>query len=169
MWVWRVSISIDGARAFARGEMRIGPVRALSASAHAAAREVGYPSAMAAARAAGHATAVAHMAAHAHGVAYAEKASGLAAPHHPTAVADEARWQLNHASPAVRDVLRRLPAPPRRPARGADQRPAHECHGERMNTGPCRRCRSRMIRGSMRRVTDAQSVTDHRTPGAPRR
>ena len=33
--------AIDGLRAFARGEMRIGPVRALSAAAHAAAREVG--------------------------------------------------------------------------------------------------------------------------------
>lgn len=107
--------AIDGLRAFARGEMRIGPVRALSARAHAAAREVGDPAAVAAARAAGQAAAVAHMAAHARGVAYAAIAAGLAAPHGRTAVADEARWQLSHATPTVRDVLRRLP-PPIRPA-----------------------------------------------------
>jgi hypothetical protein len=104
--------AIDGLRAFARGEMRIGPVRALSARAHAAAREIGDPAAVAAARAAGHAAAVAHMAAHARGApAYAAMAAGLAAPHDPTAVADEVRWALSHASPAVRDVLRRLPPP----------------------------------------------------------
>jgi hypothetical protein len=107
--------AIDGLRAFARGEMRIGKVRALAARAHAAAREIGDPAAVAAARAAGHAAATAHMAAHARGVAYAAIAAGLAAPHDPTAVADEVRWQQSHASPTVRDVLRRLP-PPTRPA-----------------------------------------------------
>jgi hypothetical protein len=105
--------AIEGVRAFARGELRIGAVGALSARAHAAAREVGDPAAVAAARAAGHAAAVAHMAAHARGVAYAAKAAGLAAPDDPTDVADEARWQQSHASPTVRDVLRRLPAPTR--------------------------------------------------------
>jgi hypothetical protein len=95
--------------------MRIGRVRALSARAHAAAREIGDPAAVAAARAAGQAAGVAHMAAHARGAAvYAAKAVGLAAPHGVTAVADEVRWQLRHASPTVRDVLRRLP-PPTRP------------------------------------------------------
>jgi hypothetical protein len=108
--------AIDGLRAFARGEMRIGPVRALSARAHAAAREIGDPAAVAAARAAGQAAGVAHMAAHARGAAaYAAKAAGLAAPHDPTAIADEVRWQQSHASPTVRDVLRKLP-PPTRPA-----------------------------------------------------
>jgi hypothetical protein len=107
--------AIDGVRAFARGEMQIGEVRALSARAHAAAREIGDPAAVAAARAAGQAAGVAHMAAHARGVAYAAKAAGLAAPDDPTAVADEARWQLSHASPAVRDALGRLP-PLTRPA-----------------------------------------------------
>jgi hypothetical protein len=109
--------AIDGGRSFARGEMRIGPVRALAARAHAAAREVRDPAAVASARAAGHAAAVAHMAAHGRGVAYAAIAVGLAAPHDPTAVADEARWQLNHATPQVREVLRRLPPPP--PTAGA--------------------------------------------------
>jgi hypothetical protein len=106
--------AIEGLRAFARGEMRIGEVRALSAQAHAAAREVGDPAAVAAARAAGQAAGVAHMAAHARGAAaYASKAVGLAAPHDPTTVAEEIRWQQSHASPAVRDVLQRLPPPPR--------------------------------------------------------
>ncbi len=106
--------AIAGVRAFARGEARIGPVRALAAVAHAAARDVGDPAAVAAARAAGQAAGVAHMAAHARGAAaYAAKAAGLAAPDDPTAVADEVRWQLAHASPAVRGVLRRLPPPTR--------------------------------------------------------
>ena len=105
--------AIDGLRAFARGEMRIGKVRALAAQAHAAAREIGDPAAVAAARAAGQAAGVAHMAAHARGAAaYAAKAAGLAAPHDPTAVADEVRWQQSHASPTVRDVLLRLRPPP---------------------------------------------------------
>jgi hypothetical protein len=108
--------AIDGLRAFARGELRIGEVRALSALAHAAAREIGDPAAVAAARAAGHAAGAAHMAAHARGAAaYAAKAAGLAAPHDPTAAAEEVRWQRGHASPTVRDALRRLP-PPIRPA-----------------------------------------------------
>ena len=105
--------AIDGARAFARGELRIGPARALAVAAHAAAREVGAPAAVAAARATGHAVAVAHMASHARGVAYAAIAAGLAAPDDPDAVADEARWQLGITTPEVRAVLGRLPPPPR--------------------------------------------------------
>jgi hypothetical protein len=103
--------AIDGLRAFARGDMRIGKVRALAAQAHAAAREVGDPAAVAAARAEGQAAGVAHMAAHVLGApAYAAKAAGLAAPDDPTAVADEVRSALSNASPAVREVIRRLPA-----------------------------------------------------------
>jgi hypothetical protein len=106
--------AIDGLRAFARGEMRIGTVRTLAARAHAAAREVGDPAAVAAARAAGQAAGTAHMAAHARGAAaYAATAVGLAAPDSAADVADETRWQLDQASPAVRDVLRRLPPPVR--------------------------------------------------------
>jgi Imm-5 like putative immunity protein len=106
--------AIAGARAFARGAVRIGPVRALAARSHAAARAAGDPAAVAAARAAGHAAAVAHMAAHARGApAYAALAAGLAAVDHPTAAAGEVGWALSHASPAVRDVLRRLPPPVR--------------------------------------------------------
>jgi hypothetical protein len=104
--------ALDGLLAFARGELRIGRMRTLSAQAHAAAREVGDPAAVAAARAAGQAAAVAHMAAHARGVVYAAIAAGLAAPDDPAAVTDEASWQVRHASPSVRAVLRRLPPPP---------------------------------------------------------
>jgi hypothetical protein len=55
------------------------------------------------------------MAAHARGAAaHAAKAAGLAAAGDPAAAAaDEVRWALSHASAAVRDVLRRLPPPPR--------------------------------------------------------
>jgi immunity protein 5 of polymorphic toxin system len=105
--------AIEGLRAFARGEARIGKLRALSAAAHAAAREASNPAAVAAARAAGQAAAVAHMAAHARGVAYAAIAAGLAAPDQPAAMDNEAAWQLGHASAPVRDALRRLPPPPR--------------------------------------------------------
>jgi immunity protein 5 of polymorphic toxin system len=106
--------AIDGLRAFARGEMRIGKVRALSAQAHAAARDIGDPAAVAAARAAGQAAGVAHMAAHARGAAaYAAKAAGLAAPGDPSASPAEVRWQQTRASPGVRDALRRLPSPNR--------------------------------------------------------
>jgi hypothetical protein len=106
--------AIDGLRAFARGELRIGPARALAVAAHAAAREVGDPAATAAARAAGHAVATAHMGSHARGVpAYAAIAARLAAPEDPDASANELAWHVRHASPPVRDVLRRLPSPPR--------------------------------------------------------
>lgn len=105
--------AINGARAFARGELRIGPARALSAKAHEAAREVSNPAATAAARAAGHAAGVAHMAAHARGVAYAAIAAGLAAPTDSNATIEEAQWQLNHATPLVRNAMRKLPAPKR--------------------------------------------------------
>jgi hypothetical protein len=103
--------AIDALRAFARGERRMGELRALSARAHAAAREVRDPAAVAAARAAGQAAATAHMAAHARGVAYAVMAARLVTPEDPAAAAREAQWQLSHASLAVRDVLRRLPPP----------------------------------------------------------
>lgn len=104
--------AIEGARAFARGELRIGRLRAFAAAAHRAAREVGEPAAVAAARAAGHAAAVAHMAAHARGApAYGALAARLAAPANEAAADDEIRWASAHASPAVRDVLRRLPPP----------------------------------------------------------
>ena len=46
--------ALEGARTFARGELRIGPARVLAVAAHAAAREVADPAAVAAARAGPH-------------------------------------------------------------------------------------------------------------------
>jgi hypothetical protein len=105
--------AIGAARAFARGEMRIGAARASSAAAHAAARSVADPVAVAAARAAGHAAAVAHMAAHARGApAYAALAAGLAAPDDAEAARAALLAHVRRASPEARRVLRRLPPPP---------------------------------------------------------
>jgi hypothetical protein len=103
--------AIDAARAFARGERTIGPVRAVAATAHAAARSVGDPVAVAAARAAGHAAATAHMAAHARGAAaYATLARQLAGSD-DAALDEEMRWQRDRADARVREVLGRLPPP----------------------------------------------------------
>ena len=108
----RPRLAIEGVRAFARGEVRIGPARALSVAAHAAAREVSGPAATAAARAAGHAVATAHMGSHARGVpAHASIAAGLAAPDNPSAASSELAWAIDHASREVRAVLRKLPPP----------------------------------------------------------
>ena len=103
--------AIAGLRAFARGELRVWPVRSLAGHAHAAARELaGRPAAVAGARAAGQAAATAHMGAHALGAAaYAAKAVGLAAPDRPEAVAEEIRWQIGHLSGPALTALRGLP------------------------------------------------------------
>jgi hypothetical protein len=102
--------AIEGARAFARNELRVGPARTLAARAHAAARSVSDPAATAAARAAGHAVATAHMASHALGApAYAARAAAIAHPDDPAAAAAVVDWADEHASAAVREVLRRLP------------------------------------------------------------
>jgi len=97
-------------RAFARGELSAtGEIRRRFVDGGAA-REVSAPAAVAAARAAGQAAAIPHMGAHALGAAaYAAKATGLAAPGRPEAVAGEVRWQLRQMSPAAREALRTLP------------------------------------------------------------
>lgn len=99
--------AIAAARAFAAGSLNVGEARRSAVEAHTAARAADDPVARAAARAAGHAAATAHMAAHARGVAYALLAVRLASG--PDAVAPELAWQLDHASPEVREVLGRLP------------------------------------------------------------
>lgn len=104
--------ALIGLRAFARGTMRIGEVRALAVQAHAAARGVSDPAAVAVARAAGQAAGVAHMAAHARGAAaYAAMAAGLAEPEDRHAVKTVIAWQRHHAPADVLDALRSLPAP----------------------------------------------------------
>lgn len=112
----RVREAIEGARAFAREELKVGPARQLAAQAHAAARSVDDPAATAAARAAGHAVAVAHMAGHALGApAYAARAAALANPDDPAAASAIVNWADEHATPAVRAVLRKLPQRPEAP------------------------------------------------------
>jgi hypothetical protein len=129
--------AIEGIRAWVRGEMRSVPLRTVALAALAAAREAGDPAAAAAARAAGSAATTAFMHApetmgtegHCLGAAmYAARARELAvagrdrdatAPANataPTGAADaEIRWALEHASAAVRELVRGLPplGPPR--------------------------------------------------------
>src|SRR5262249_25678957 len=110
--------AIEGIRAFARGGKRTAQLRSLAWAAHAAAREVGDPVATAAARAASlaaataymHALATPHQAKHALGPAvYGARARELAAADVPTVGDEESRWAIAHASPAVREVVQRMP------------------------------------------------------------
>ena len=110
--------AIEGIRAFARGGKRTARLRSLALAALAAAREVDDPVATPAARAAGlaassaymHALATTDQAKHALGPAvYVARARELAAD--DRSVGDEEiRWAVEHASPAVREVVRRFPA-----------------------------------------------------------
>jgi hypothetical protein len=87
--------ALAGARAFARGEARVGPLRRLAVACHAAARDAEDPMAIAVARACGHAAGVAHMASHTRGVPrYTLKAVALARG--PDAAAREDAWQRGH-------------------------------------------------------------------------
>ncbi len=111
--------AIEGIRIFGRGGKRTAQLRSLALTALAAAREVGDATATAAARAAGLAAATAytkalanpHHAKHALGPAvYAALAYELAVGDGPS-VGDEAiRWAIDHASPAVREIVCRWPA-----------------------------------------------------------
>ena len=110
--------AIEGIRAFARGGKRTARLRSLAFAALAAAREVGDPVATAAARAAGLAAATAYMhalatpdqAKHALGPAvYVARAREFAAADDPSVGDEEIRWAIEHASPAVREVVRRYP------------------------------------------------------------
>ena len=111
--------AIEGIRAFARGGRRTARLRSLALAALAAAREVGDPAATAAARAAGLAAASAYMhalatldqAKHALGPAvYGARAREFAAADDPSVGDGEIRWAIEHASPAVHEVVRRFPA-----------------------------------------------------------
>ncbi|WP_405439728.1 hypothetical protein OG373_21460 [Streptomyces avidinii] len=116
--------AIEGIRAFVREGKRTARLRSLAWAAHAAAREVDDPAATAAARAACHAAATPyihplatpHQSKHVLGPAvYGALARELGAED-DTAVGDEEiRWAIEHAPPAVRELLRRMPA--RRPGR----------------------------------------------------
>lgn len=80
--------AIEAARAWTRGEIRMGQARITALAAHAAARNADDDAARAAARAAGHAGATAHVAGHARAAAsYAVKAAAASAG------ARESDWQ----------------------------------------------------------------------------
>lgn len=110
--------AIEGVRAFVRGENRKGLLRPLVSAAYAAAREVGDPAAEAAARSAGvaagsvfiHTEVTLNQAKHALGsAAYAALARTLAADDNSDAGDGEIRWAIEHASPTLREILRRMP------------------------------------------------------------
>lgn len=94
--------AIETARAWARGEVRVGAAQKAAVAAHAAAREATDKSAIAAARAAGHAVATAHMAEHSLGpVIYGAKAVESAGG--STDV--ERAWQLKRAPRNLRALI----------------------------------------------------------------
>ena len=100
--------AIEAARAWTRGEIRVGLARVAAVAAYAAARDADDAAARAAARAAGQAVATAHMAAHArHAAAYAVKAVIYAAV--PTdaaaAIAAEHDWQYRHLPEHLRPLV----------------------------------------------------------------
>lgn len=145
--------AIEGFRAFARGEKRKGQLRPLVWAAYAAAREVGDPVAAAAARAAGLAAATAYMhsrvtpdqAKHALGPAmYGARARELAAGDDPGAGEEEIRWAVESASPAVREVVRRMPV--RSPGRSRQDALYHRLDAglrRRLPNPAPQQCRSR--------------------------
>ncbi|MBE3067691.1 MAG: hypothetical protein IMZ73_09750 [Chloroflexi bacterium] len=100
--------AIKAARAWTRGEIRVGPARAAAVAAHAAARDADEGTARAAARAAGHAVATAHMAGHArHAAAYAVKAvtDAVVPTDAAAAAATEVDWQYRHLPEHLRPVV----------------------------------------------------------------
>jgi hypothetical protein len=117
--------AIEGIRVFARGGKRTRHLRSQAQAALTAAREARDPAAAAAARAAGLAAAFAYIharvtldqAKHALGpAAYAARARELAADNGSSVGEEEVRWAIEHASPAVLEAMRRMPA--RGPGRG---------------------------------------------------
>ncbi len=99
--------AIEGARAWARGEIKMSQARAAAGHAQAAARELS-GAARHAAFAAGQAAAVAHVAAHELGAAaYAIKAARAVAPEGEGESAGrlECRWQRDQLPDAIRDLV----------------------------------------------------------------
>jgi hypothetical protein len=111
--------ALEMARAFADGDRRSRHLTRVALAAHRAGREIGDPIGLAAARAASLAAATANIHAettigtlgHILGpAAYAALARELA-PGGSVAAADaEVRWAIEHVTPAVRDLVRRVPA-----------------------------------------------------------
>lgn len=111
--------AIEGIRTFARGGKRTAQLRSVAWAALKASREIGEPAASAAARSACLAAATAYMHAlvtphqskHALGPAvYAALARECSDVDGPSVADREIQWAIAHASPAVRDIVRRYPA-----------------------------------------------------------
>lgn len=111
--------AIEVLRTFTHTGKRTGQLRSVAWAAHAAAREVDDPAATAAARAAGnaaaapyiHSLATLHQAKHIHGPAiYAARARELSAGDDAGIGDEEVRWAIEHAPPAVRELMRQMPA-----------------------------------------------------------
>lgn len=109
--------AIEGIREFARGGKRTARLRSLALAALAAVREVDDPAAKAAARSACQAAATAYT----HPLATVDQAKHVLGPAVYAALAreltdgfdagdEEIRWATRHASPAIREILRRFPA-----------------------------------------------------------
>jgi hypothetical protein len=111
--------AIEGARAFAAGERRSRRLSRSALAAHAAGREVGDPVGLAVARAASLAAAAANI----HGettigtlghilgsAAYAALAREQASDGDAAVAEEEVGWAIGHASPAIRDLVLRVPA-----------------------------------------------------------
>ncbi|WP_371483324.1 putative immunity protein [Kitasatospora sp. NBC_00315] len=111
--------AVEGIRAYVREGTRTGRLRSLAWAAHAAARDVDDPAATAAARAACYAAATpyihplatAHQSKHVLGPAvYQARARELASGEDTVVGDEELRWAIEHAPPAVRELVRRMPA-----------------------------------------------------------
>lgn len=111
--------AIEMARAFANGQGRSRNLTRVALAAHRAGREIGDPIGLAVARAASLAVATANI----HGettigtlghilgpAAYSALARELASGGDTAAADAEVRWAIEHATPAIRDVVRRVPA-----------------------------------------------------------
>jgi hypothetical protein len=113
----RPRMALEGVRAFALGGKRTGQLRSLVWAALAAAREVGDPAATAAARAAAvaagtpyiHALATPHQSKHILGPAMYQVQARQLEMDDPSVGDEEIHWAIKHASPTVREVLRRFP------------------------------------------------------------
>jgi len=97
----RPSAAIAAARAWSRGEIRVGEARIAALNAHYAAQETTEKAAGSAARSAGHAAATAHMPRHAvHAARYAVMTASLMVPNEEAETAGdvERAWQFKHLS-----------------------------------------------------------------------
>jgi len=98
----RPRLSVETAKTWAQGEIRVGVAQKAAVASHAAAREATDASAIAVARAAGHAAATAHFAEHSLGSALyaleAVEASG-------GSIGEERAWQIEQLPTEVRELV----------------------------------------------------------------